>query len=156
MNLRHHLTEPLAYLAPASLVAGLDPSLAARRVPGAPHTIAELVAHVDYWQQWFLAHCQGRSAPMPEHAAGGWPAADAEAWPALEARFNVHRETLAEIAAGDLSAVVPGFAGTPLEGYTVADALAHAAIHQAHHLGQVVLLRQMLGAWPPPAGSWTW
>ena len=30
------------------------------------------------------------------------------------------------------------------------------ATHNAHHLGQVILLRQLLGAWPPPAGSWTW
>ena len=28
--------------------------------------------------------------------------------------------------------------------------------HNAHHLGQVVLLRQQRGLWPPPAGSYTW
>jgi len=30
------------------------------------------------------------------------------------------------------------------------------AAHNSHHLGQVVLLRLMLGAWPPPSGSYTW
>jgi hypothetical protein len=30
------------------------------------------------------------------------------------------------------------------------------AAHNPHDLGQVVLLRQMLGAWPPPSGSYTW
>jgi uncharacterized damage-inducible protein DinB len=30
------------------------------------------------------------------------------------------------------------------------------AAHNSHHLGQVVLLRQILGAWPPPSGSYTW
>jgi hypothetical protein len=30
------------------------------------------------------------------------------------------------------------------------------ATHTAHHLGQIIVLRQLLGAWPPPAGSWTW
>jgi len=25
--------------------------------------------------------------------------------------------------------------------------------HNAHHLGQVVLMRRILGAWPPPGGS---
>ena len=40
--------------------------------------------------------------------------------------------------------------------YTVQQALAHIAVHNAHHLGQVVTLRQLMGQWPPPAGSWTW
>jgi uncharacterized damage-inducible protein DinB len=40
--------------------------------------------------------------------------------------------------------------------YTVADAMMHLAQHNAHHLGQIVILRQALGAWPPPEGSFTW
>jgi len=36
------------------------------------------------------------------------------------------------------------------------DWFLHVATHNAHHLGQVILLRQLTGAWPPPAGSWTW
>jgi hypothetical protein len=35
-------------------------------------------------------------------------------------------------------------------------ALVHVANHNAHHLGQIVLLRQLMGRWPPPSGSWTW
>ena len=34
--------------------------------------------------------------------------------------------------------------------------MVHVSIHTAHHLGQVVLLRQLIGVWPPPSGSWTW
>ncbi|HEY7818849.1 MAG TPA: DinB family protein, partial [Vicinamibacteria bacterium] len=30
------------------------------------------------------------------------------------------------------------------------------ASHGSYHVGQVVLLRQMLGAWPPPSGGLTW
>ena len=40
--------------------------------------------------------------------------------------------------------------------YTVGDVLIHVSLHTAHHIGQVITLRQQLGAWPPPAGSWTW
>ena len=40
--------------------------------------------------------------------------------------------------------------------YTVGDALAHLAQHNSHHLGQVILLRQLMTPWPPPTGSWTW
>jgi uncharacterized damage-inducible protein DinB len=40
--------------------------------------------------------------------------------------------------------------------YTVGEALVHVSTHNSYHLGQVIVLRQMLGAWPPPAGSYTW
>ena len=43
-----------------------------------------------------------------------------------------------------------------LADYTAGDALLHIALHNAHHLGQITTLRQQLGTWPPPAGSWTW
>jgi hypothetical protein len=29
-------------------------------------------------------------------------------------------------------------------------------VHNAHHLGQIILLRQLFGAWPPPSGRFTW
>jgi hypothetical protein len=28
--------------------------------------------------------------------------------------------------------------------------------HNSYHVGQVVLLRQLLAAWPPPSGGLTW
>ena len=40
--------------------------------------------------------------------------------------------------------------------YTVADAIHHVAQHNAHHLGQVVLMRQLMGEWPPPSGGSNW
>jgi uncharacterized damage-inducible protein DinB len=52
--------------------------------------------------------------------------------------------------------VTPPIEFPPLTHYTIADALTHVATHNAHHLGQVILLRQLAGTWPPPAGSWTW
>lgn len=30
------------------------------------------------------------------------------------------------------------------------------ASHNSYHLGQVVILRQRLCAWPPPSGGLTW
>jgi len=34
--------------------------------------------------------------------------------------------------------------------------LQNISAHNSYHLGQVVLMRQMLGAWPPPSGGLTW
>jgi uncharacterized damage-inducible protein DinB len=118
------------------------------------------VAHLDFWQSWFLARCDGQDSPMVSAAADGWPAPnDAAGWPALRDRFEAGLRRAAAI--GDdgerlAKPLSPSIEFPPLANYTVRDALAHVAQHNAHHLGQVVVIRQLLGAWPPPAGSWTW
>jgi hypothetical protein len=35
-------------------------------------------------------------------------------------------------------------------GVTLADELESLAVHNAYHLGKIVALRQVIGAWPPP------
>jgi uncharacterized damage-inducible protein DinB len=52
--------------------------------------------------------------------------------------------------------VDPAIEHPPFANYTIADAVEHVAIHNAHHMGQIVTLRQIMGVWPPPEGSWTW
>ncbi len=54
------------------------------------------------------------------------------------------------------AAITPPIEFGPLASYTVRDALVHVAQHNSHHLGQVILLRQLMALWPPPSGSWTW
>jgi hypothetical protein len=39
---------------------------------------------------------------------------------------------------------------------TVRDQLISLASHNAYHLGRIVLLRQLLHAWPPASGGFTW
>jgi hypothetical protein len=39
---------------------------------------------------------------------------------------------------------------------TVREQLESFAAHNAYHLGRVVLLRQLMGSWPPPSGGLTW
>jgi hypothetical protein len=38
----------------------------------------------------------------------------------------------------------------------VREQLESFAAHNAYHFGRIVLLRQMLGSWPPPSGGLTW
>jgi uncharacterized damage-inducible protein DinB len=80
-------------------------------------------------------------------------------WPALHRQFLSTLERAA--ALGDdvdrlASPITPALEFPPLAHYTVRDALVHVANHNAHHLGQVIILRQVMGLWPPPSGSWTW
>jgi hypothetical protein len=39
---------------------------------------------------------------------------------------------------------------------TIRDQLISLASHNAYHLGRIVVLRQLLGAWPPASGGFSW
>jgi uncharacterized damage-inducible protein DinB len=96
---------------------------------------------------------------MVGRAVDGWPSVAPGSWPAIERRFLDVLERAVRL--GDDRErlelpLTPPIEFPPLATYTNRDALVHVAVHTAHHLGQVILLRQLIGAWPPPAGSWTW
>jgi uncharacterized damage-inducible protein DinB len=159
MSPQEMLLAPFAYMPPGRLVDGLTAAQAAQRVPGTPHTIVEILAHLVFWQNWFLERMTGRPVPMASTAAQGWPAADQAAWEGLRAGFLDGLEravALAETPQAASARVEPAIEFPPLAEYTVGAVITHVAMHNAHHLGQVVTLRQMIGAWPPPDGSWTW
>ena len=159
MHLHSVLRGAHAYLTPQATLAGLAPDIAVRTPDGAEHSIAEIVLHMAFWQQWFLDRCDGRATPAPPRADAGWPAVAATSWDAILERFNdgFNRAlTLADDETRSALAISPPLEFNHLANYTQGDALIHVALHNAHHLGQVITLRQQMGAWPPPAGSWTW
>ena len=157
--LQELLRDPFAYLQPRAIIDGLPAEDAGRLVEGAPHAIVEIVAHIGFWQDWFVARCRGEALPLVPAAADGWPPAGPQDWTAVRDRFLHGLDAAVELSDDELRLelpIVPAIEFPPLASYTMRDALAHIAVHNAHHLGQVVLLRQMLGCWPPPSGSWTW
>jgi len=143
-----------AFLPPAQVLAGLSPDNASRRIPGVSHSIAEIVAHLVFWQDWLINRCSGIAVAAPEHAAEGWPAAGQAEWEMLRGQFLDGLERARRLPAA--GRVDPPIESPPLAEYTIADALIHLSQHNAHHLGQIVTVRQALGVWPPPEGSFTW
>ena len=148
---------------PAHIVEGVSEALAHRQVAGAPHTLYEELWHIVFWQQITLDWISGVATPFPErpqHAFPGDEQKAAETWDALRGRFLRTTEKAAGIA-GDRArlgeritcASRPGQAARVM---SVEDQLISLATHNAYHLGRMVLLRQMLGAWPPPSGGFTW
>jgi uncharacterized damage-inducible protein DinB len=157
MNAHEFLIAPIGYLAPDKLLDGLSATQAEQRAREGLHSVAEIVAHLGFWQDWFYARCTSQPAPMVHSAADGWPSVAAGSWPALRSRFLDRLQQLAALADGDVTRpVTPPIEFPPLAHYTIDDVLIHVATHNAHHLGQVILLRQLAGTWPPPAGGWTW
>jgi uncharacterized damage-inducible protein DinB len=139
---------------PSRVVGDLGADIACARVAGAPHSIAEIVGHLHYWQSWVLDRAGGADRVLPEHASEGWPRAEREEWAALQRDFlqgvQACRALALEPGAADRD--FPWGASVNALGYTLVD----TALHNAHHLGQVVTLRQVLGAWPPLGGGVTW
>ena len=156
MNARELLVETYAHIPPGHALEQLDAADAERRLPGAGHSIADIVAHMSFWQDWFCSRCDGVAEAMPAPAARGWPDVTAQSWPSVHARFVAGLERAVALADRGDRAITPPIEFGPLASYTVRDALVHVAQHNSHHLGQVILLRQLMALWPPPSGSWTW
>ena len=157
MSPRDLLIDTAPSMAPARALEALSADQADRRQDGL-HTIAEIVSHLAFWQDWFRGRCEGAVEPMPAPAALGWQAPPSGTWPDVRRHFLDGLERIAAFGEREDRARVlsPPIEFPLLAGYTVGDVLVHVANHNAHHLGQVVLLRQLMGAWPPPSGSWTW
>lgn len=137
---------------------GLAPELAGKLLPSCPHSIFQILHHMLYWQDHALARMRGENPPDPEHAAEGWdfPAApeDDSDWEATVASFAESLRAIEGMVADpdyDLTRVV----GKTAE-HTALQQVFMVQGHNSHHLGQIVILRRQLDAWPPPRGGDTW
>lgn len=158
MTSRELLIDTMHGSPPAAALEGLGAADAERRPewPGAAHSIAEIVAHMVFWQEWFLGRVNGFSDPPPETAALGWPAVNQGDWPKIRQSFLDGLEKIAALDPKSQQAIDPPFELPALADYVAGDVVSHVALHNAHHLGQVITLRQSMGLWPPPSGSFTW
>lgn len=132
---------------------GLDPVDAVRVPDGSPYSVADVVAHMVFWQERFLSLVDGQRPAPVERAADGWPTVTADDWPGLAQRYLAGLARFRALAADEAGLARPLIEGRPM---TVGSSVIDYHVHGVHHLGQVILLRRMLGAWPPPGGGDTW
>jgi uncharacterized damage-inducible protein DinB len=151
--------------APSHILQGLPndfpDSLVHRAIPNAPHTIYQELFHITFWQQISLDWIAGIETPFPAKPSDGFITdPDREPWDQLRQRFLLGAEQAAAAARDttrlDQTIRCPSRPGHPVRIMTVRDQLISLATHNAYHFGRIVLLRQLLGAWPPPSGGYTW
>ena len=159
MAIRELLLDTFVHIPPVYALADLTAADATRVPAAGVHSVAAILGHIEFWQSWFLDRCDGQSTPMPVTAADAWPAVPATDWPHVLGRFEgglaraaAFGEDLDRLA----NPIAPAIEFPPLAHFTIRDALTHVAQHNSHHLGQIIVLRQLMGLWPPPQGSWTW
>jgi uncharacterized damage-inducible protein DinB len=138
-----------AHVAFDRAVAGLAPKLRGVRPEGLPHSAWDLLEHVRIAQGDLIAYMED-----PAYAASAWPedywpstsappseAAWDEAVAAVERGRARLRELVLELP--DPTAVIP-WGGE----HTYLRSILVALDHEAYHVGQLVLVRRLLGAWP--------
>jgi DinB superfamily len=122
-----------------------------RLPPNVPYTPWALLEHVRIAQHDILAYITSRDYLEPSWPEEYWPARGAtatpEQWAATIAGFRADQRALRDLVADpatDLLATIPG---TP--GHTILREVRLVGDHNAYHLGEFAILRQVMGTWPP-------
>jgi hypothetical protein len=130
-------------------IAGLPPRLRGVRPEGAPYSAWELMEHIRIAQSDILEFSRNPKHVSPKWPEGYWPKKPA---PANAAAWN---KSVKEVRAGlkAMQALVADskrdlFAPFPHgDGQTLLREALLVADHNAYHIGQLVLLRRLLGAY---------
>jgi uncharacterized damage-inducible protein DinB len=148
------------HLGPGAILDGLTAEQALAKPHNLPHSIAEIVAHICYWQVWFNGCAVAGFTGIAEHAVDGWPPVPADGWDALRTRYLRSIEEAQRIAAESDSLadplLPPGVHIPSLALESRGSGILHAAVHSSHHMGQIITMRQLMALWPPPGGTITW
>ena len=152
-SLRQHLLYLLkgggAHLNFDKVIDNLPAELRGAKPPGISHTPWRLLEHLRI-AQWdileFTRNPRHVSPPWPE---GYWPAGDAPpddaAWDRSVAAFRADLRAMQDLVADPATDLF-----TPLphgEGQTALREALLVADHNAYHIGQLVVVRRLLGAW---------
>lgn len=156
--LRQQLLELLsaenAHLNFEHVTADWPAALRGSKPPGAPHTPWQLLEHLRIAQWDILDFCRNPQYKELEFPAGYWPPSaappDTAAWEKSLRAFRADLEAMKKLVADpatDLFAPIPHGQGQTIlrEALVVAD-------HNSYHLGQLLLLRRLQGAWPASGG----
>lgn len=152
-SLRQHLLELLtgghAHAAFDAAIKNLPIALRGKRPKGAKHSPWEVLEHMRIAQWDILEFSRDAVHQSPEWPSGYWPATpappDAKAWDKSVRAFRRDLKAMSDLVADpatELDAKIPHGNGQTIlrEALLVAD-------HNAYHLGALVLLRRLLGAW---------
>jgi len=148
-----------AYADPIACVEDINPDVATKHVPDFPHTIADVVFHMNYWMNYELTRIRGEKPKYPEHNSESFPSTPQD-WDHLKrdfSRFLSEFAKLAESSREELNRQLESIQeGDKRVSGTLESVLWQIVAHNSYHTGQIALIRRTLGAWPPKAGGDTW
>jgi hypothetical protein len=153
-KLREHVIELLhggnAYPDFEAAITNMPVEKQGLKPPGLPHTPWRLLEHMRIAQWDILRFSIDPHHVSPEFPKGYWPEGDAPpdetAWDRSVAAFRADLKTMMDLVSDprtDLFAPI-----THGQGQTILREALLVADHNAYHLGQLVTVRRLLGAWP--------
>ena len=132
------------------VIAGIPPKLYGEKPAGLPHSLWMLLEHMRIAQWDILEFSRNAKHASPKWPDGYWPNTEAppdpSAWNASIKKFHLDLKAMASLVtdpATDLFARIPWG-----DGQTILREALLVADHNAHHLGQMLDVRRLLGAWP--------
>ncbi len=152
-SLRQHLVDLLtgenAHASFDRAIAGLPENLRGAKPPSLPHTPWRLVEHLRIAQWDILEFSRNPDHVSPEFPQGYWPEGEAppdgEAWDHAVEAFRADLTAMVALITDpstDLYARIPHG-----EGQTILREALLTADHNAYHVGQLIVVRRLLGAW---------
>jgi hypothetical protein len=132
------------------VVSGIPAKLRGRKPAGMPHSPWMLLEHLRLAQWDILEFSRSAKHVSPDFPEGYWPESEAPpsaaAWTASIRKFRDDlkaMENLVKNPKTDLFARIPWG-----DGQTILREALLIADHNAYHLGQLLDVRRLLGAWP--------
>jgi uncharacterized damage-inducible protein DinB len=131
-------------------VAGIPPEVRGTRPANLPHSPWEVVEHLRLTQHDILDFCLNPGYEEMTWPDDYWPStpepADESSWQESLAQYREDRARLQKMADDptlDLTAKIPHG-----QGQTYLRELLLVADHAAYHVGELIVLRRLLGVWP--------
>lgn len=143
-----HLTEGNAHANYDAAVKDFPADLRGVRSCDLPHSAYQLIEHLRIAQWDIVEYALNPKHKSPDFPDGYWPKSpeppDSKAWDKSIASFrNDRKKLVAALAQADLLAPLPHANNQSLASKTIL-----LIDHNSYHLGQLILLRRLLGRWP--------
>lgn len=151
--LREHLLNLLngegAHANFEAAIKDLPAGVRGKRPKGAEHSPWEILEHLRIAQRDILDFIRDPKYVSPDFPAGYWPKsqapADDKAWDKSVAGFRADLKAVADLTADGSTDLLAPLPHAPDK--TILREVLLVADHNAYHLGELVLLRRILGAW---------
>ena len=152
-SLRQHLVELLAgghaHAKFEDVIKDLPPTLRGQKPANFPHSAWMLLEHLRIAQWDILEFSRNKKHASPKWPEGYWPKTEApptpDAWTKSVDQFQADLKAMEDLINNpktDLFAKIPWG-----DGQTILREALLIADHNSHHLGQLIDVRRLLGAW---------
>jgi DinB superfamily len=132
------------------VTAGIPVKLRGQKPAGIPHSLWMLLEHLRLAQWDILEFSRNPKYVSPKWPEGYWPKTEAppkpDAWNVSIKKFQQDLKAMRDLVKDpkvDLFAKIPWG-----DGHTILREALLVADHNAYHLGQMLDVRRLLGAWP--------